>query len=121
MNPKRKTIKHYEIEGHAHYLTFSCYRQLPLLSKDRTCQWLIDSIEAARTKHSFDLWAWVIMPNHAHLLIRPRLPNYCMGSMLRSIKQPGALEIHENCRATEVTVLSLLRACSHPMQLPETF
>src|SRR5262245_9199847 len=27
-----------------HFLTFSCYRRLPLLSKERTCLWLVEAI-----------------------------------------------------------------------------
>ena len=68
----RKKIKHYDVPGHAHYLTFSCYRGLPLLSKDRTRVWFVEELAKARTKHHFDLWAWVIMPEHVHLLICPR-------------------------------------------------
>lgn len=88
MKIKFKTMKHHEIEGHAHYLTFSCYHRYKLLSKDRTCQWFIDAVAAARINHDFHLWAWVIMPDHAHLLLWPQRKKYQMGPMLRSIKQP---------------------------------
>lgn len=32
----RKKLKHYNLPGHAHYLTFSCHKRMQLLSKDRT-------------------------------------------------------------------------------------
>ena len=83
-----KTVRHYDLPGHAHFLTFSCFRRLPLLSKDRTRLWLVDAIARARDKHRFDLWGWVIMPEHVHLLIWPREPNYRIASILKSIKQP---------------------------------
>ena len=38
--------------GHAHELTFSCYRGYPFLQAERTCQWLAEAIEAARRQHS---------------------------------------------------------------------
>ena len=66
----RKRVKHFD-NGEPHFLTFSCYQRLPLLSKDRTREWLVESIEDARRKHEFHLWAWVIMPEHVHLLIWP--------------------------------------------------
>lgn len=66
----RKRVKHYD-NGEPHFLTFSCYRRLPLLSKDRTRQWFVDAVDEARRKHGFHLWAWVIMPEHVHLLIWP--------------------------------------------------
>jgi putative transposase len=68
--PPRKRVKHFD-NGEPHFLTFSCYRRLQLLSKDRTRRWLIDAIAEARTIHGFHLWAWVIMPEHVHLLLWP--------------------------------------------------
>ncbi len=86
----RKTIRHFNEPGHAHFLTFSCYKQLPLLSRDRTRRWLLEAIGAARVKHRFALLAYVIMPEHAHLIIRPLLPVYDIAMILKSIKQPVA-------------------------------
>ena len=62
--------------GHAHELTFSCYQRYPFLKAERTCLWLVDAIQAARVKHNFDLWAYVFMPEHVHLIVRPREPDY---------------------------------------------
>jgi putative transposase len=84
----RKTVRHYDTPGHAHFLTFSCYQRLPLLSKDRTRHWLVEALEAARRKHCFDLWAWVIMPEHVHLLIRPNEYGYRTAAILSSLKKP---------------------------------
>jgi putative transposase len=61
---------------------------LPLLSKDRSRQWLIDAIHKARQKHGFHLWAWVIMPEHVHLLLWPREAGYKMRQILADIKRP---------------------------------
>lgn len=68
--PPRKKVKHYD-NGEPHFLKFSCYRRLPLLSKDQSCQWFVDALEDARESHGFHLWAWVIMPEHVHLLLWP--------------------------------------------------
>lgn len=82
----RKTRKVYDQEGDAHFLTFSCFRRLPLLSKDRTRQWMIDAIDLSRQKNPFDLWAWVIMPEHVHLVLLPH-PNTKIASILTTMKQ----------------------------------
>jgi putative transposase len=66
----RKTVKHYD-NGEPHFLTFSCYRRMPLLSKDRTRLWFAEALNDARTVHGFHLWAWVIMPEHVHILLWP--------------------------------------------------
>ena len=84
----RKTVRHYDEPGYAHFLTFSCYQRLPLLSKDRSRDWLIEALQAARHKHSFDLWGWVIMPEHVHLLLWPRQPAYKTQVILADIKRP---------------------------------
>jgi putative transposase len=76
--------------GHAHELTFSCYHRFPFLKAERTCQWLADAIGAARVKHSFDLWAFVVMPEHVHAIVRPRSGEYAMSKIMASIKLPVA-------------------------------
>ena len=85
---RRKRVRHYDEPGDAHFLTFSCYRRMPLLGKDRSRIWLIESLRAARQKHAFDLWAWVVLPEHVHLLIWPRLPGYETKRILADIKRP---------------------------------
>ncbi len=74
--------------GHAHELTFSCYRNQPFLSKDRTCGYLVDAILAAKAKHVFDLWAYVFMPDHVHLIIYPQQESYSIPTILHAIKRP---------------------------------
>jgi len=48
----------------------------------------VDAVTEARKKHAFDLWAYVFMPEHVHLLICPRTSEYSIAEILRSIKQP---------------------------------
>jgi putative transposase len=90
--PHRKRCIRCNIPRHAHYLTFSCYQRRPFLSKDRSRQWFIDALQNAREKHAFDLWAWVIMPEHAHILIHPRNDIYSIASILFAIKSPVGQE-----------------------------
>jgi len=88
--PHRKTIKHFNAPGHIHFLTFSCYQQLPFFKSDRTKEWLFEAITKAREKQKFSLLAYVIMPEHAHLLIQPHLLNYDISAILKAVKQPVA-------------------------------
>jgi len=85
-----KKCKRYNIPGHAHGLTFSCYRNRKFLLSDRACQWLIESIERAREKHKFSLWAFVFMPDHVHLLINPMDERYSISDILKDIKADAA-------------------------------
>ncbi len=76
--------------GQAHELTFGCFRGQPFLSRDRTCGYLVDAIIAAKDNCEFDLWAYVFMPEHVHLLIRPRTETYSISRILTAMKQPVA-------------------------------
>jgi putative transposase len=74
--------------GDARELTFSCYRRFAFLKAERTCEWLSHSINAARNKYEFRLWAYVFMPEHVHLLICPTQADFAVGKVLKAIKQP---------------------------------
>ncbi len=87
MSLHRKTRKTYNSPGHVHELTFSCYHRLALLNQDRSRYWLIDAMEQARNKHDVALLAFVIMPEHVHLLIRPRQVDYQVAGFQKSLKQ----------------------------------
>jgi putative transposase len=86
----RKTCKRYNNPGDAHALTFSCFHRQPFLSKDRSRQWLVEAIDRARQQHGFHVWAYVIMPEHAHLLVWPSEAEYDISEVLNSIKQSVA-------------------------------
>jgi putative transposase len=87
---RRKTCKRYNNPGEAHALTFSCFHRQAFLSKDRSRQWLVDGISRACQKHHFHIWAYVIMPEHAHLLVWPTELVYNVSLLLNSIKQSVA-------------------------------
>jgi len=84
--PHQKQCKRYDVPGDAHYLTFSCFRRLPLLSRDRSRNWLIEGIALGQAKSPFDLWAYVIMPEHVHLILLPK-GNTRISAVLTTIKQ----------------------------------
>jgi putative transposase len=41
----------------------------------------------AKSKHNFDIWAYVFMPNHVHILVWPKDAEYLMSNILKTIKQ----------------------------------
>ena len=86
----RKTCQRWNEAGHAHSLTFSCFRRQPFLSTDRTQKQMIEAIDRARSLHAYHLWAYVVMPEHVHLLIFPTQSNYSISAVLSTIKQSVA-------------------------------
>ncbi len=86
----RKTRKRFDEPGDAHELTFSCFRGLPLLSKPRTCQYLAEAIVKAKAALPFDIWAYVFMPEHVHLLVWPTEDWCTVSHILKAVKQSVA-------------------------------
>ena len=73
--------------GHAHYLTFSCYKRQWLFRDTFLCESFLEHLAQARQYHQFKLWAFVIMPNHVHLILRPdELTS--ITTILHSVKRP---------------------------------
>ena len=83
----RKACRRYNEPGHAHFITFSCFRRQPFLLWDWARAFLCDGIDLARRRNQFDLWAYVFMPEHVHLLICPRDSEYSVSTILSTIKQ----------------------------------
>jgi putative transposase len=91
----RKTRRAHNDPGHAHYLTYSTYQRLALLSRDRTRKWVIESLDHTRQKLDVALWAYVIMPEHVHVLLHPRSPQYELRRILAALKHPVAPTAHQ--------------------------
>jgi putative transposase len=83
ITPRRKNVNE---PGHAHALTFSCFQRQQFLRSERTCGWLADSIELAREKFDFSVWAYVFMPEHVHLIVWPRQIEYEIAEIRKAIK-----------------------------------
>lgn len=81
----RKRCKRYDIDGQAHCLTFSCFRRRPYLSRDRSCQWVVDALQRGREKALYDLWAYVLMPEHVHIVLLPS-PGTKISRILTALK-----------------------------------
>ena len=80
----------YNNPSQAHCLTFICYKNRRFLDLGWTRQYFAEAVYAAREKHQFDVWAYVVMPEHIHLVIFPRLDYYSISGILKSLKQPVA-------------------------------
>ena len=81
----RKRCKRWDIPCDVHYLTFSCFKQQPFFQSRRACQWFLDALNAARLRRPFDLWAYVIMPEHVHVVLWPH-EGTLIREILKSIK-----------------------------------
>ncbi|MFH0883674.1 MAG: transposase [bacterium] len=83
----------YQDTAHARYLTFGCYRRKHLFSHPELADLFVKKLDRWRNQHSFRLWAYVVMPNHVHLLIHD--PGADLGKPLSTLKRSFALDAME--------------------------
>jgi len=72
--------------GHLHFITFSCYRRLPLLGSPRARNRFVRVLDQVRKEYSFHLVGYVVMPEHVHLLISEPLRGN-PSTVLKMLKQ----------------------------------
>lgn len=63
-----KLVRHYG-RGHLHFITFTCYRRLPLLRSVRAGNVFVQMLGEARDQYGFSLVGYAIMPEHIHPLV----------------------------------------------------
>ena len=68
LRPHRKTQHK---EGDIHFLTFSTFHQQPFFPGAYAAEWFLQFLAKARERCPFQLFAYVIMPEHIHLILRP--------------------------------------------------
>ncbi len=100
MSSERSHRRNFNEPGHAHELTFTCYKSYQFMKAERACVWLAEALEDARVQWNLALWAYVFMPEHVHLLIYPRETAYDVADIRDAIKSPvgrkGIKYIQEN-------------------------
>lgn len=54
-----------------HYITAVTFDRVPVFRSENCCQFFIDNLVEIKEKHPFKLVAYVIMPDHVHLILNP--------------------------------------------------
>jgi len=114
MTGNRKQIRHFHELGDCHELTFSCYQNKSLLVCDLWNQMLSLSIERALRRYQFGLTAFVIMPNHVHLLVYPKQRECRVDRLLWAIKRPFSYRIKHLLKETRDPLLDELTIQDRP-------
>lgn len=81
-----KGLKRYYGLGHLHFLTFSCYRRLPLLGTIESRNVFVHALGEMRERYGLLLVGYVVMPEHVHLLIGEPAKD-TLSKMLQALKQ----------------------------------
>ena len=110
----RKRLKRYNIPAHVHFLTFSVYQRMALLTNDLWRAWLAAEVRRACDSHDIALWAYVFMPEHVHLLVKPRRESYDMAAFLTDMKGQFSKRMATHLAATGSSLLERLRIRVRP-------
>ncbi len=62
-------LKRFHESRQTHFITFTCYRHLKHLASHALCAQAISSLEMTRAKFGLRVYAFVLMPDHVHLLV----------------------------------------------------
>ena len=101
-------LKRYQQSGHLHFVTFSCHDRRPYLSTHDAKKLFEDALERMRIRYDFLVVAYVVMPEHVHVVLNPLEEVYSMAAINKAIKSPAATDafemyphLREECRVGE--------------------
>jgi putative transposase len=106
--PPMKTLERHALPGVARFLTCSCYRRLRLFAHDKTKDAFVAHLTATLAAHDVRLLAWVIMPEHVHLVVYPADPA-AVPAFLRTLKRPFARKLLDHWRLRNHPIITRLR------------
>jgi putative transposase len=89
-----KNLERHYGKGDLHFVTFSCYRRLPLLGTVRARNHFVQSLGEIRSRYNFMLVGYVVMPNHVHMLIS-ETPRGTPSLVLKVLKQSLSRDLRE--------------------------
>ena len=93
----RNPLKRYYGRGDLHFVTFSCYRRLPLLGTGKRRDRFVKILDRVRARHKFLLIGYVVMPEHVHLLLtEPHEGN--PSKVLQALKQTVSRSLRKRSR-----------------------
>jgi putative transposase len=101
-----KGLKRYYGRADLHFLTFSCYRRLPLLGTARARDVFVKTLEKIRERYRFLLVGYVVMPEHVHLLISEPA-DVTPSVVLKVLKQRVSRDLRKRKRRAQAGQLSL--------------
>ena len=101
-----KKLKRYYGRGDLHFVTFSCYRRLPLLRTVRARNLFVHALGKIRERYSFLLVGYVVMPEHVHLLISEPA-KVTPSVVLKALKQRVSRDLRKSKRRVSDAQLRL--------------
>lgn len=79
-------LKRFQEAETLHFITFSCFQRLPFLESPGPRNTVEAVLEQMRARHQARVYAYVLMPEHVHLLINEP-PAILLAQFLKAFKQ----------------------------------
>jgi len=101
-------LRHYDHLNTARFITFSCYRRHMLLTTKPVILAFLETLLSIRLQHHIRIFGYVIMPEHAHLVLHPRIKSK-LGAVIGELKSKsasriiaeGLITLPANCRVVK--------------------
>jgi putative transposase len=79
-------LKRFQNAEALHFITFSCFHRLPFLEAGNPKDTVEAVLERIRARHQARIYAYVLMPEHVHLLVNEP-PSILLSQVLKALKQ----------------------------------
>ena len=80
-------------EPNLYFITFTCYNWLPLFQDTNSYDVVYKWFEYLKEKKNIQVTAYVIMPNHLHVILYFPIPNFSLNMIISNAKRFMAYEI----------------------------
>ena len=108
--PHRKLRRRREHVNQARFLTFSCFRGIPLFLNDRIKDAFVGHLTQVVSQLDVAVLAWVIMPDHVHAIVVPDPPAVTVARFLHALKKIFAQRVIKRWRELNAPVLARIRS-----------
>ena len=85
-------LKRFQKAESLHFITFSCFQRSPLLESTSSKDAVEAILEQTRARHGARIYAYVLIPEHVHLLINEP-PSIVLAQFLKVFKQAASREL----------------------------
>lgn len=110
-------LRRYYGQGRLHFITFSCYRRLPLLKNARARDVFARELARVRDELGFRLIGYVVMPEHVHLLMSEPALGGTPSTVLQKLKLRVARKMRRQRKSATPGQMRLpFEECGEPLR-----
>ena len=112
----------YNIVNCVHFITINTYKRIRLFKNEKNCQIIVNNLNFYRSKYGYKLIAYVVMPDHLHLLLLLNKKCNNISKVIQDFKSHSAKEIvYTNVKGGRKSLLSPYFDASKGSHLPKDY